>query len=278
MVVKSLLRKKLKRTVWKCFLLCSGFVCKIVFKRDLVHLLHIRKTGGTAIKETMSNLPSIIKWKTQYFTFVVPKNQRFCCFLHRHFTTLKDIPRGHKVVFFVRDPISRFVSGFYDRKRQGLPRYESPWSPSEEEAFKLFDTPNKLAKALSSCDSSLRSAAIKAMRSIRHVNTHYRDWVISEKYLLTRKRDVFFIGRQESLQQDFEILKALLGIKSDETKLPDDPVKAHRSPPGHDRTLEPEAIKNLQQWFREDYELYKALLGLRAEILTRYGIEEEGSG
>ena len=35
--------------------------------------------------------------------------------LHRHAVRLRDVPVGEKFFFFVRDPVSRFVSGFHSR-------------------------------------------------------------------------------------------------------------------------------------------------------------------
>ncbi len=45
---------------------------------------------------------------------------------------LRNITEGEGIIFFLRDPTSRFVSGFYSRQRQGQPRYYSPWSSDEK--------------------------------------------------------------------------------------------------------------------------------------------------
>src|SRR5689334_1107802 len=84
-----------------------------------VHLLHVGKTGGTAVKHALAGVV------TEQFRIVA----------HSHDITIRDVPIGEHVVFFVRDPISRFVSGFYSRQRQGRPRYDVPWSPNESIAF-----------------------------------------------------------------------------------------------------------------------------------------------
>ena len=59
-------------------------------------------------------------------------------------------------MFFVRDPISRFVSGFNSRLRKGLPKMYFPWAPGEKLAFSRFATPNQLALALSSSDAGAK--------------------------------------------------------------------------------------------------------------------------
>ncbi len=71
-----------------------------------IHFLHIGKTGGTAVKYALSSYS---------------KNEKYEIILHGHETKLKDIPNGEKFFFFLRNPITRFTSGFYSRKRQGRP-------------------------------------------------------------------------------------------------------------------------------------------------------------
>ena len=97
-----------------------------------------------------------------------------CLRLHGYETRLSDIPDGEPVAFFVRDPISRFVSGFYSRQRQGQPRYNFPWSGEEQQAFARFRTPSQLGVALSSLDADRRTAAVQAMKSISHVPSSYK--------------------------------------------------------------------------------------------------------
>ena len=72
---------------------------------DPVHFLHIGKTGGTAIKAALKAYPPAVTLH-----------------VHPHRFALADVPRGERVFFFVRDPLSRFVSAFHSRKRRGLPR------------------------------------------------------------------------------------------------------------------------------------------------------------
>jgi len=222
-------------------------------RKKNIHFLHIGKTGGTAIKEALK-------------PFSRYRDLRI--WLHGHEVKLSDIPKGDKVVIFIRDPISRFISGFYSRQRQGRPRYNFPWTPGEAQAFQIFKTPNELAKSLSSTDPFLRKAAIKAMNAIRHVNTFLKDWVISREYLLKRKKDILFVGCQESLDEDFELLKRLLGLPS-KIELPKDPVRAHKNPPNVDKKLDEEALRNLRKWYAYDYELYHDLLKIRSEILQK---------
>lgn len=201
-----------------------------------VHFLHIGKTGGTAIKHALNGVSA----------------ERYEIHLHPHEYRLRDAPVGDGVFFFLRDPIARFVSGFYSRQRQGLPRAHFPWKRAERVAFSRFSSPNGLAIALSSEDAEERAVAVSAMNSIGHVKLHYSNWFGDESYFLSRSGDVLFVGRQETLDEDFERLKAVLGLPA-ETALPEDDVESHRNPPGLDTSLESEAIENLRSWYREDY-------------------------
>ena len=202
-----------------------------------VHFLHIGKTGGTAFKHAVRAAS--------------PPPSRHVIHLHPHRVVLRDVPEGERFLFFLRDPVTRFVSGFYSRQREGRPRYRARWSPEECKAFERFPTPDALALALSA-DREEGMLARAAMRNIRHVRDGYWKWFESEEYLRSRVQDLFFIGFQETLARDFEILKSRLGLPG-RLALPDDAVEAHVTPPGLDRGLRAEAVENLRKWYEEDY-------------------------
>ena len=209
--------------------------------KQIVHILHIGKTGGSAVKEALNSYLLAGKFKIE---------------LHNHSFKLKDVPDGEKVVFFLRYPIKRFMSGFYSRKRKGQPRYNFPWSPCEEEAFGHFKTPNALALALSSENKRLKEVAVMAMKNITHVNTSYWYWFDSETYFFSRFSDILFIGFQESLRDDFNMLKKILDLPEN-LKLSNDDVVAHRNPGHLDTHLDAEAMKNLTNWYQNDYKFFE---------------------
>jgi len=209
--------------------------------KQIVHILHIGKTGGSAVKEALKPYLFAGKFKIES---------------HDHGFRLKDVPKGEKVVFFLRDPIKRFISGFYSRKRKGQPRYNFPWSSGEKKAFVHFKTPNALAVALSSENKQLKESAVMAMKNITHVNTSYWDWFDSDTYFLSRFSDILFIGFQESLRDDFNMLKRILDLPKN-LKLSNDDVVAHRNPGYLDTHLDAEAMKNLITWYQNDYEFFK---------------------
>jgi Sulfotransferase family len=201
---------------------------------ERLHFLHIRKTGGTAIKHALANAPAA-----------------FELLLHPHEKRLMDIPAGEPVFFFLRDPVTRFVSGFNSRKRQGMPRYHYPWSDGEREAFARFPTADTLASALTSSEARTRDAAEQAMRDIPHISSRYGDWLGNAAYLETRIDDLFFIGFQERLEADLARLTARLGLPL-ETRSPNDPLEAHRTPPGFPTALSPSSIATLHEVYRDD--------------------------
>lgn len=196
------------------------------------HLLHIGKTGGTAVRTALGKRVVV----------------------HGHDDVLADIPAGEKCLFFVRDPVTRFVSAFYSRQRQGRPLTYHPWTEGEEKAFTTFPGPADLARALGSDDP----AAVEAMGAIRHVREPLSKWLVDEAYLRSRLGDVLFVGSQEHLDEDFARLKELLRLPG-RVRLPKDDVKAHRNPPGLDYTLDDDAVASVRAWYAADYALLDVL-------------------
>ena len=209
--------------------------------KTVVHILHIRKTGGTAIKEALGN--NLIT-----ASHVIE--------LHTHEFTLDHVPKSDRVIFFVRDPVARFVSGFYSRKREGRPRYYFPWNDVEKKVFEKFDTPNQLALGLSSDDPEEREAVGHAINGIRHLGWRLEKWLVSPDLLRSRLPDILLIGFQESLEEDFENLKQIVGL-DESVQLPRDDVKAHRNRPDSDRRLDEQARTNLVEWYADDYEFFE---------------------
>ena len=205
--------------------------------------MHIGKTGGSAVKSSLKN-----HLKTPEGTLV----------LHGHNVSLQDISDGEEVIFFLRDPTSRFISGFYSRQRKGQPRYYSEWNSREKAAFEVFKTPNDFACALA--DGKLD--AIEAMENIAHLK-QYNTWYHSIEYFKSRSEDILFIGFQESLDRDFTTLKSCLTIH-DSCSLPTDDIGAHRNPVDIDKSIEERGMSALKDWYQEDY----MFLSLCKEIMS----------
>ncbi len=224
--------------------------------KKLLHFLHVGKTGGTAIKHAIG--PYSI-------------GRHYAIYLHSHNVRLEDVPVGDKVIFFLRDPISRFVSGFYSRQRQGKPRYFTPWNEGERRAFEEFHLPNQLAIALSSVDLAKKERAQAAMKHIEHVRDSYWGWFGSEEYFKSRFADVLFIGFQERLKVDFDNLKSIIGLPEN-VEIPSDDVQSHRNPEHLDKTLEDEAVVNLKHWYQDDFDF----VALCKQLIEQYNLDRQG--
>ena len=214
-------------------------------------LLHIRKTGGTAIK-----------------TALRPHVDGCAIVLGKHDLTLVDVPAGERAFFCVRHPCQRFVSGFNSRSRKGQPRNYIEWTDAEAWAFGRFKTPNALAEALSSEDQASRGDAERAMLGIAHTGLKLSYWLLSASYVRKREADIVWVGHQPTLTEDFATLTTLLGLPGN-VALPDDDVDAHRTPNGYETELSPTGDANIAHWYRKDFEIYAACLELRERLLGR---------
>lgn len=240
-------------------------ISKIIHKQpehQFLHFLHIGKTGGTALvyalneygycaqspERARANRPNLYNLNPQ------PENSKLTIYVHAHNETLRSVPEGEKFFFFLRDPISRFTSGFYSRQRQGKPRYNSPWTEAEKRAYERFEIVNQLALALTSANPDEKKAAENAMKSIQHVRDSFWEWFENEEYFRSRWADIFFIGFQETLAQDFETLKAKLHLPAN-VSLPSDVVLAYKNVADVDKKLDPIALQNLKDWYKDDYRL-----------------------
>lgn len=204
--------------------------------RPPLHVLHVGKTGGTALNEALVEHRAASRYRLEF---------------RGHTATLADVPVGERFLFLLRDPLSRFVSAFNSRLREGRPRYHYPWRDEERLAFAIFRRPDELATALSSPDPARREEAEQAMRGIGHLNTPYSFWFGDETAFRARLDELFFIGFQERLEADFEVLKAKLGLPPD-ASLPRDPTAAHQASAGSHAELSAEARVNLERWYERD--------------------------
>ncbi len=209
--------------------------------RPPVHVLHVGKTGGTALNHVLAEHQVVSRYRL--------------CF-RGHDVPLADVPVGNRFMFLIRDPLGRFVSAFNSRLREGRPRYYYPWREEERRAFAIFKTPDQLATALSAADDAERERAERAMEGIAHLNTPYSFWFGDETQFQARLTDVFFIGVQDRLDEDFELLKRKLALPP-EARLPTDETVAHRMPVGLATELSDVAQANLERWYENDIAFFR---------------------
>jgi hypothetical protein len=219
--------------------------------RDPLHVLHVGKTGGTALNHVLVEHAATARYRPVF---------------GGHQLTLADIPPGERFMFLIRDPLTRFVSAFNSRFREGRPRYHYPWREDERAAFAVFKTPDQLATALSSTDTEERTQAEQAMRAIGHVNTNYSFWFGHEANFRARLPDLFFLGFQDSLDEDFVLLKRKLGLPA-HAQLPRGDA-AHQAPAGSDTSLSESARANLERWYADDV----AFVELCRELAPRVNV------
>jgi hypothetical protein len=218
----------------------------VFFKKKVIHFLHIGKTGGTTLTKMLDT----------------HKFRKFKIKIHSHDFKFTDVTGDELIIFFLRNPIDRFVSGFYSRKRMGKPVYNVPWNKDEIKAFEAFETPNELAEMLCSDEDSLKKKAEDAMKGIRHVNTHFKDWLIDEEYLIKHKNQIFYIGYQETFNSDVKKLYKKL-TKNTYSK---DIAKEHQARGKSDKFLSEKAIRNLKEWYEHDFKLFQFCQTLSKKI------------
>jgi hypothetical protein len=230
-------------------------------RRPPLNVLHIGKTGGTALKHVLREHQDAARYELLF---------------RGHDVTLADVPPGEQFMFLIRDPIKRFVSAFNGRLREDRPRYHYPWRDEEKAAFAIFKTPDQLAVALSSSDVEKRTQAEQAMHGIGHVNTPYTFWFRDQKAFRARLGDLFFIGLQDHLDQDFELLKRKLALP-DGAQMPRDETVAHKTPAGYADQLSDVGRANLERWYEWDV----AFVQLCRELAPRVnasGLEGDARG
>jgi hypothetical protein len=233
--------------------------------RPPLHVMHIGKTGGTALNHVLVEHHQVARYRLVF---------------GGHEVTLADVPRGERFMFFIRDPLTRFVSAFNGRLREDRPRYHYPWNDDERRAFSLFKTPDQLGAALSSEDPDVRAEAEAAMRGIGHLNTGYSYWFSHADALRARIDDIFFIGFQDRLDEDFELLKRKLPLPP-EAKLPRGDA-AHQAPAEYDSHLRDLARSNLERWYAADLEFVAACRELASVVNSAgdlgYGVSVTRAG
>ena len=108
------------------------------------------------------------------------------------------------------------------------------------------------------------------MRSIGHLSALYSFWFGDEDAFRSRLPDLFFIGFQERLDDDFELLKQKLGLPPD-AELPRGEA-AHQAPAGYDVHLGDVARANLERWYADDLAFVQLCRELAPRVNARHGL------
>jgi Sulfotransferase family len=231
-----------------------------------VHFLHVSKAGGSALRHAVR--ASRVKAGGELGSPWGP------VWGHDHSFRFADVGPDEMVVISLRDPITRFVSGFFSRLRKGAPRYYKEWTSNERQSFEWFASPQALADALADPSTEFREHAEFALRSISHVRDPMTHWTGDADYVRERMENVLYIARQETLDADWELLKELLDLPRGQM-LPRDTLVAHRAPDAADREISPQGARALREWYADDYELLELAEELRRNSLS--GLRRSGA-
>ena len=211
-------------------------------RRRVVYFLHIGKAAGSQVKQMMAQV-------NREADGVLMKALA-------HDVTLVDLPEPSDYFFSIRDPISRFRSGFYSRKRRGRPLNDIAWTPHEQTAFANFEHAADLAEALfASGEEGMKAAA--AMKSIRHTAQDQIDWFALAGDIFTVRPPVWVL-RQEHLEADLKVLLDRLGVDfAPEARR--DAKGAHANDYSGIPDLTETGIANLRRWYAQDFAFYEAV-------------------
>lgn len=172
-----------------------------------------------------------------------------------HAVKLSHLPYDVRYFFSIRKPESRFISGFYSRKRKGQPRIYSEWSKHEALAFSLFEDANDVAENLFS-EGVIGVQARMAIKSISHTGMQQFDWF--QRCAFIDQQPPLTIIRQENFVFDMQRLLNLLNINVDvTTMITNDKISAHMNDYNGTPPLSEIALKNLRKWYIQDYYFYE---------------------
>jgi len=154
----------------------------------------------------------------------------------------------------LREPVSRFFSGFYSRKRMGRPKKDVPHSFFEAIAFRAFPHANELAEALSDRSFLKRLKAVFAMTTITHVGDPLTSWFSLAR---VQSRPPVAVLVTERLEPSMQALARKLG--QPDFEMPADKVESHANTYSDTPPLSETARQNLAQWYAEDDRIYRYL-------------------
>lgn len=215
-------------------------VLRLLDRRPRLHFLHIGKNAGTQIQVICARVNAAGHAKRIE--------------VHPHEVMLPDLPPQDPYFFSIRNPVTRFYSGFYSRKRKGRPHYSYNWTRNEAIVFGRFEHANDLAEALFT-PGETGAAAARAMLSVQHVAMHQHHWFNLHGQFLTLRPPVHII-RQEHFDTDMAVFLRKIGAPPDMTPKQ---VRgaAHKNDYAGIPDLSPLAIANLERWYAADFEFYR---------------------
>ena len=213
--------------------------------------LHIPKTGGSGVNTLGRSLHER--------GFKSP-----CVFSHgwKVEEILKHFP-DIKISFVLRDPLSRMISGFNSRVRQGRPTYNNIWTPAEAAAFSLFPSVGKLLDAILAEDEFSKSAVTYTMRNVSHLRWNYGFYFKNLDTVRSNRSSFEIIGSINRMDEFINGYTALAGAP--ESTAAELYEKRHEANVRSEDALghySPEDISRLKAFIDKDYRIYNELLSI----------------
>lgn len=213
-------------------------------------ILHIPRTGGTAIKATLVKGYKRHPKNVRYLPTRI-KNLYICN--HKQKLDGKD-----QYIVFVRDPIDRLISHFIflKHKAQGYDT-ERYMNPSRDKVILKYDSVNDFAMDIFN---------LKLKKFIK-----ISDILVSPKHIRKYQHNLIFVGRTEYLKKDFNFIQIAInpGIQIQLTN-----KYTNSRPEKYDYMTEinQEAKDNLRRYLDKDYEIIKCICDLG--FLTKSYLKE----
>ncbi len=220
--------------------------------------LHIPKTGGSGVNAFGRSLhergyhsPCVFShgWKMEEIL--------------EHFPDIR-------ISFVLRDPLSRMISGFNSRIRQGRPTYHSVWTPAEAAAFNLFPSIGRLLDAILADDEFSKSAVAYTMKAITHLRWNYAFYFKNPQTIRSHRGSFDLIGSMDHMDDFINGYTRLAGAS--ESVAADLYEKRHeakvRSEDALARFTE-EDILRIKDSMEKEYRIYDELLSIASKSTPR---------
>lgn len=213
--------------------------------------LHIPKTGGSGVNALGRSL--------QEHGFKSP-----CVFSHgwKMEEVLKHFP-DIKISFVLRDPLSRMISGFNSRLRQGRPTYNNIWTPAEAAAFNLFPSVGHLLDAMLAEDEFSKSAVAYTMRNVTHLRWNYGFYFKNTDTVRSNRSSFELIGTMDNMDGFIKGYTAMAGAP--ESTAAELYEKRHEAKVRSEDELgrfSEEDISRIRDFLGKDYRIYRELLSI----------------
>tara|TARA_B100001939_G_C16945327_1_gene620059 strand:+ start:4165 stop:4854 length:690 start_codon:yes stop_codon:yes gene_type:complete len=197
-------------------------------------LIHIGKCGGSSVRKDLENAG--------------------ISFYYVHVNTVKYDP-SKKYIFLLRNPIDRFVSAFYWRKKNVI-EFSKPINEYEKKMFNKYKDVNSLALDIYDDHGNIQLDLKKESNYIHHIVQDI-DFHIGSLLEKIHKNDIHSVITTENIVED---IKNSFNID----------IKSHEKSNKNQYSLSDTAYSNLKKYLSKDYECIKKLFEIGAINKNQY--------